>query len=249
MTIQEIKEKKQELGYSNETLARLSGVPLGTVQKVLGGVTKHPRQKTLEALSEALQGGRNADMNKRESGEYTYTWSDEQLTLLRESAPPYSVEREFTIEDIYALPDGVRAELMNGKLYYMATPTRTHQKLTGGLFLTVANHIRSKNGSCEVYIPPFAVFPFNDEKTYLEPDLTVVCDLSKLDEKGCHGAPDWVIEVLSPGTRGKDMGIKLFKYRNAGVREYWILDPERKSVIVYNFEGPEELCSLYHFDK
>ncbi len=239
MTVNELKKRKQELGYSNEMLADLSGIPLGTVQKVLGGTTKHPRSKTIEALSKALK-------DHHEKTEYDLSGS--QLSSLCESVPYISSERKYTIEDIYALPDGVRAELINGKLYYMATPTRTHQKLAGGMYLSVANYIRSKNGSCEVYIPPFAVFPFNDEETYLEPDLTVICDLSKLDEKGCHGAPDWVVEVLSPGTSRKDMGIKLFKYRSSGVREYWILDPERKIVIVYNFEGVEESAFLYSFD-
>ena len=239
MILQDIKKKKQELGYSNETLARLSGVPLGTVQKVLGGVTEHPRQKTLEALSKVFQ-------YEQKTSEYAPTG---QPSVLREAPAVYvSKERNHTIEDIYALPEGVRAELINGKLYYLATPTRTHQKLTGGMFLAVANYIRSKNGSCEVYIPPFAVFPFGDEETYLEPDLTVICDLSKLDEKGCHGAPDWVVEVLSPGTGSKDMSIKLFQYRTAGVREYWILDPERKMVIVYNFEGREEAAAIYSFE-
>ena len=240
MTLQEIKKRKQELGYSNETLARLSGVPLGTVQKVLGGVTEHPRQKTLEALSKVFQ-------NERQT--YEYNLSVEQPSVLKEASSAYAcVERKYTIEDIYALPDGIRAELINGKLYYMATPTRTHQKLAGGMYLAVANYIRSKNGSCEVYIPPFAVFPFGDEDTYLEPDLTVVCDLSKLDEKGCHGAPDWVVEVLSPGTGSKDMSIKLFKYKAAGVREYWILDPQRKLVIVYDFEDQEESAAIYSFE-
>ena len=240
MTLQEIKKRKQELGYSNETLAGLSGVPLGTVQKVLGGITKTPRQKTLEALSKALE-------IRRES--YEYALPTGQPSMLREaSAACASTERRYTIEDVYALPEGVRAELINGKLYYMATPTRTHQKLAGGMHLAVANYIRSKNGTCEVYIPPFAVFPFGDEETYLEPDLTVVCDLSKLDEEGCHGAPDWVVEVLSPGTGSKDMSIKLFKYKAAGVREYWILDPERKMVIVYNFEGREESAAIYSFE-
>lgn len=239
MTLKEIKIRKQELGYSNETLAKLSGVPLGTVQKVLGGVTKNPRQKTLEALSKALQ-------DRRET--YEYSDSAGQTSMLRETAAYDTSERKYTIEDVYALPEGIRAELINGKLYYMATPTRTHQKLAGGMFLTVANYIHSKKGSCEVYIPPFAVFPFNDEETYLEPDLTVICDLSKLDEKGCHGAPDWVVEVLSPGTSRKDTGIKLFKYHDAGVRECWIMDPERKLVFVYNFEGPEELTTFYSFD-
>ena len=177
-----------------------------------------------------------------------YVTADTQSMLIEESAPYLSDNRKYTIEDIYALPEGVRAELINGKLYYMEMPTRTHQKLAGGMYLSVANYIRSNNGSCEVYIPHFAVFPFGDEETYLEPDLTVVCDLSKLDEKGCHGAPDWVVEVLSPGTGSKDMGIKLFKYRSAGVREYWIIDPERKLVIVYDFQNTEEAASLYSFD-
>ncbi len=157
MTLQEIKKRKQELGYSNETLARLSGVPLGTVQKVLGGVTEHPRQKTLEALSKVFQ---------NEQKTYGYDLSAEQPSVLREASSAYAcAERQYTIEDIYALPDGIRAELINGKLYYMATPTRTHQKLAGGMYLAVANYIRSENGSCEVYIPPFAVFPFGDEDT------------------------------------------------------------------------------------
>lgn len=241
MTLQEIKQRKQELGYSNETLAKKSGLPLGTVQKIMAGVTKAPRQKTLEALSGALQRGREA---------FHYSAPASQPSMVKEPALAYgaSQERRYTIEDIYALPDGVRAELIDGKLYYLATPTRTHQKLAGGMYLAVATYIRSKNGTCEVYIPPFAVFPFDDEETYLEPDLIVVCDLSKLDEKGCHGAPDWVVEVLSPGTRSKDMSIKLFRYRAAGVREYWVIDPEERTVIVYDFTGLEEAAALYTFD-
>ncbi len=238
MTLMEIKERKKELGYSNDTLSKLSGIPLRTVQKVLDGITKNPRQKTLDALSRVLE---------KEGEIAEYDIPSEQPSVFREASYA-SLERKYTIEDIYALPDGVRAELINGKLYYMATPTRTHQKLAGGMHLTVANFIRSNNGKCEVYIPPFAVFPFNDDETYLEPDLTVICDTSKLDEKGCHGAPDWVVEVLSPGSSRKDMGIKLFKYRTSGVREYWILDPDKELVIVYNFEGPEELGTLYSFN-
>jgi Uma2 family endonuclease len=241
MTLQEIRQRKQELGYSNETVAKISGLPLGTVQKVLAGVTKAPRRKTLDALSRAL-----ADHG---SDAYDLS-SSEQFAMLRERAQAYECasDRIYTIEDIYALPDGIRAELIDGKMYYMATPTRTHQKLAGGMYLSVANYIHSKNGTCEVYIPPFAVFPFDDDKTYLEPDLTVICDLSKLDEKGCHSAPDWVVEVLSPGTSSKDMSIKLFKYRSAGVREYWIIDPVKQIVIVYHFEGSKEEAAIYSFD-
>lgn len=243
MTLSEIRRRKQELGYSNETLSRLSGVPLGTVQKVLSGSTRTPRQKTLEALSAALQRTGSPLVSS-----VRYPEADAAPSKVKEASATYAAtERVYTIEDIYALPDEVRAELIDGKLYYMATPTRTHQKLAGGMHLAVANYIRSKGGSCEVYIPPFAVYLFADESTYLEPDLTVVCDLAKLDERGCWGAPDWVVEVLSPSTGSKDMSIKLFKYRTAGVREYWILDPQRQMVIVYDFTGKEEKASLYSF--
>lgn len=240
MTIQEIRQRKQELGYSNETLAKRSGVPLGTVQKVMAGVTEKPRQKTMEALSRALENPGRQDRGRAAA----------HPSMLRESVTQYDTgtERRYTIEDIYALPDGVRAELIDGRLYYLATPTRTHQKLAGGMYLSVANYIHSHNGTCEVYIPPFAVYPFHDEEAYLEPDLTVVSDLSKLDEMGCHGAPDWVVEVLSPGTSSKDMGIKLFRYRAAGVREYWIINPEKKIVIVYDFTEKEEAAAIYSFD-
>ncbi len=83
---------------------------------------------------------------------------------------------------------------------------------------------------------PFAVFLNADDLNYVEPDISVICDQSKLDEKGCHGAPDWIIEIVSPGSRTMDYMTKLFKYRTAGVREYWIVDPEKSMVMVYAFE-------------
>ena len=175
---------------------------------------------------------------------------EEKMSLVTEAPAEYgAAKKKYTIADIYALPDGVRAELIDGNLHYMATPTRTHQKLAGEIYLSVANYIKAHDGSCEVYISPFAVYLFADESTYLEPDLTVVCDTSKLDEKGCWGAPDWVVEVLSPATGSKDMGLKRNKYKAAGVREYWIIDPEKKVVIVYLFgkEDKEEV-TLYSFE-
>lgn len=145
-------------------------------------------------------------------------------------------EEIYTIEDLEALPEETRAELVDGQIYYMATPGRTHQKISGKLFLAIANYIDQNGGKCEVYAAPFAVFPRNDNMNYLEPDLCVICDTSKLDEKGCHGAPDWVIEIVSPGSREMDYYRKLFQYREAGVREYWVVDPDKNIVTVYNFE-------------
>ena len=89
------------------------------------------------------------------------------------------------------------------------------------------------------------MFLNEDDTTYLEPDISVICDSSKLDERGCQGAPDWVIEIVSPGSKQMDYFKKLFLYRNAGVREYWIVDPTKKHVIVYKFE--QEIMEQYSF--
>ncbi|KAI4449384.1 hypothetical protein C823_003913 [Eubacterium plexicaudatum ASF492] len=142
----------------------------------------------------------------------------------------------YTIEDIYALSNGQRAELIDGEMYMMATPSRIHQKLVMILLNSIFNHIRDKNGDCEVYPSPFAVFLNADDKTYLEPDISVICDKNKLTEEGCNGAPDWIIEIVSFSSRQMDYNKKLFKYRTAGVREYWIVDPVKQLIMVYNFE-------------
>ena len=151
----------------------------------------------------------------------------------------------YTIDDIYALPDGERAELIDGKIYYMAPPSRTHQRISGKLYQTIANYIDSTGGKCEIYAAPFAVFLNDDDINYLEPDISVICDQSKLDDKGCHGAPDWVIEVVSPSSKPRDYMAKLFKYRNAGVMEYWIVDPDKQMIMVYGFE--KDIVEQYNF--
>lgn len=146
-------------------------------------------------------------------------------------------EDVYTIDDIYALPDGERAELIDGKIYYMAPPSRTHQRISGKLYQKISNHIDSNDGRCEVLAAPFAVFLNDDVIDYVEPDISVICDISKLDEKGCHGAPDWIIEIVSPSSKPMDYLTKLFKYRMAGVREYWIVDPGKQMTTVYFFEN------------
>lgn len=107
------------------------------------------------------------------------------------------------------------------------------------MHLEIGNHIRNNNGSCEVFPAPFAVFlQAEDEKNntnYLEPDISVICDKDKLDSKGCNGAPDWIIEIVSPFSRQMDYYKKLALYQEAGVREYWIVDPAREIIVVYDF--------------
>ncbi len=148
-------------------------------------------------------------------------------------------EKNYTIDDIYALPDGERAELIDGQIYYMAPPGRKHQDIAGELFGIIREYIKSKNGPCRPYIAPFAVFLNRNDTNYVEPDISVICTPDKLNDKGCVGAPDWIIEVVSPGSRRMDYFTKLFKYRTAGVREYWIVDPDKKRITVYDFESED----------
>ena len=126
----------------------------------------------------------------------------------------------YTIDDIYTLPDGKRAELIDGRIYYMTPPGKTHHKILFSLSRMLTDYIGSEDGPCEVVTSPFAVFLNKDDINYVEPDISVICDLTKSDEKGCHGAPDWIIEIVSPGNQPMDYLTKLFKYRTAGGREY-----------------------------
>lgn len=146
-------------------------------------------------------------------------------------------EKFYTTDDIYALPDGKRAELIDGQIYYMAPPTRKHQRIVGEMFATIREYINNNQGICEVNIAPFAVFLNKDDTTYVEPNICVICDRDKLTDRGCSGAPDWIIEIVSPGSRPMDYYTKLFKYQTAGVQEYWIVDHERNLVTVYDFQN------------
>ena len=158
-------------------------------------------------------------------------------------------EASCTIEYIHNLPDGQRAELIDGVIYNMSPPTGTHQRISLYLSRIIGNYIADNHGECEVFAAPYAVYLNDDDYNYVEPDVSVICDRSKLDENlNCHGAPDWVIEIISPSTEKMDMGVKLFKYRASGVRLYWIVNPLLRTVNVYDFTGKEETGAQYTFD-
>lgn len=229
MTIQEMKERKTELGYSNALLAKLSGVPLGTLQKIFSGATTAPRYDTLSALERVL--GKQED-----SG-------------ISETAAPYLTKKqgEYTLEDYYRIPDEYRVELIDGVIYDMAAPTSTHQLIAGTVFAKLYNHVIANKGSCLPMISPLDVQLDCDNKTMIQPGVIIVCDRDKVINRCVYGAPDFVTEILLPSSKRRDLVIKLHKYLNAGVREYWLIDPEKLKVMVYDLEHPE-FPTIYGFD-
>ncbi len=155
--------------------------------------------------------------------------------------------RHYTEEDYDNLPEDVRAELIDGQFYYMSAPGRIHQTILSELHIAIGTYIKSKGGSCRVYPAPFAVKLFEDRDTVVEPDISVICDRDKLTDKGCSGAPDWIIEIISPSNPGHDYIRKLNLYADAGVREYWIVDPTVKEVAVYHLEKGTFRAEAYTF--
>ena len=217
MNLEQMKEKKRELGYTYEQIAELSGVPLGTVQKVFSGITTAPRYDTLRALEQVFR-------------------EDEEL-MVRESVTAYGIKRqgEYTVEDYRALPDEKRMELIDGVLYDMAAPTGIHQIVGGEIYAVLREYIRKKKGRCLPMYSPIDVQLDCDDKTIVQPDVLVLCDTGKLSGNTISGAPDFIVEVISKSTRKKDMFLKLNKYMEAGVREYWMVDFEKMKVMVYDF--------------
>lgn len=149
----------------------------------------------------------------------------------------------YTFADVLTWGEDERVEIIDGEAIMMApAPARVHQEISGELFRQLANYLRGKE--CKVYAAPFDVRLFEEDgdrpedvDTVVEPDITIVCNPSKLDERGCKGAPDMVVEILSPATQRHDRFTKFSLYQKAGVREYWLVDPGSKIVQSFILEG------------
>ena len=151
-----------------------------------------------------------------------------------------------TLEEYEKLPENVRAEVFDGQIFYMAGPSQDHQALFMELSSLLLSYIKQKGGLCKVFAAPFDVKLSDDPLTIVQPDLMIICDKSKLDGHRCNGAPDFIIEIVSPANAADDYVKKLYYYQKYGVREYWIVDPMRKSLSVNYFEG-EKLSVPYNF--
>ena len=273
MTIEELKARKIELGYTSEMIAEKSGVPLSTVQKIFSGATKAPRKLTLDAIISVLQdekkniyGSRTSrgygetGFVRNASGEAGFGRKGSQAAeagaassgMLRESSWNYNAVPKddiHTLEDYYALPDDLRAELIDGKFYVMEAPSLEHQGLLVQLAILFCGCAEEHGmDQCTVYVAPCDVHLDMDNYTMVQPDLMVICGDHDNLAKRYEGAPDLIVEILSNFTRSKDMVLKLYKYHRAGVREYWIVDPKHKEVTVHFFGEDEYNPEQYTFD-
>lgn len=231
MTLEEMKRIKQERGYSLVQLSEYSGVPLGTLQKIFSGETEHPRYATLQALEKVLLGS---------SGDYMLDKRNVDKQRIREELI-YDIfnarkQGEYTLDDYYALPDERRVELIDGVIYDMGAPTFVHQHVSGVLYSAILKYIERKGGSCLPMYSPVDVRLDRDNKTMVQPDVLILCDKSQIRKWGIDGAPDFCLEIISESTSKKDYIKKLQKYTDAGVKEYWIIDPIRKVLLTYNWK-------------
>lgn len=142
-----------------------------------------------------------------------------------------------TLEQYEALPENDRAEVFDGQIYYMASPSQIHQTILLELSSLINSYVKKKKGGCKVLPAPFDVKLSDHPLIIVQPDIMIVCNDEKLDGKRCNGAPDFIIEIVSPSNPADDYIRKLYYYKKYGVREYWIVDPKRKNVIVNYFEA------------
>ena len=252
MTIEEMKKRKQDLGLTYAEIAEAADMPLGTVQKILGGFSPHPRRASLERLNRVL------DLEAFGYVPPQYRLCETPVTYGSSALSPGSLEArgltkgnytrqgQYTLADYYALPDDQRAELIDGVLYDMGSPSSPHQLIGGQIYAQLLAHVQSKGGNCLPLMSPIDVQLDRDDRTMVEPDVVILCDRSRLTRRCILGAPDFVVEVLSHSTRKKDMTLKMHKYASAGVREYWIIEPDQRKVVVYNL-AEHEIPAIYSF--
>lgn len=231
MNLEQLKYFKEKNGYTFAQLAELSGVPQGTIQKIFNGETRTPRNKTLRALEFVMK---NEQQNHMAEGRkdpeeeplgYTYGREFDSSDLVCEPSTVYKAKPGgYTLDDYYAIPDNRRVELIDGVIYDMAAPSMIHQYIIMRLCSELYGYVEKNGGDCVVLPSPLDVQIDCDDRSMLEPDL--------------------VVEILSPSSTRMDTKIKLGKYATAGVREYWLIDPDRERVCVY-WTPEEDIAAVY----
>lgn len=229
MTIEEWKERSQNKGLTAKEISERSGIPLEIVRDVIWG-TQIPKFAVWERLDETLK--KSEANTVREALNYACS----------------NKREDYDIDDYLAIPDGIRVELIDGVIYDMATPSNIHQVLVIKIAGRLNAFIEKNNGKCVPFVAPSDVkLNEKDNKTVVQPDIFVVCDRDIVKKRFFDSAPDLVIEILSPSTKKLDLGDKMRKYKETGVREYWIVDPIQKRVVVHYFESTD-IPKTYGFE-
>lgn len=230
MTIEEMRRRKRELGLTNEDISERTGLSVPTVQRILSGTTKNPQSWT-RALIESVLSGNEEDLYVREKPGFKYAAKK---------------QGEYTIEDYLGFPDERRCEIIDGVVYDLSSPTAVHQEIAGEIFYQLKDHVRKNKGPCRVFIAPLD--SALEENTIVQPDVMIQCDPERKDLIG-NPLPDLVAEVVSPSSKKNDYLLKLEKYKNSGVREYWIVDHKRGTVTVYLLDEDFDIKTYDFFDK
>lgn len=179
-------------------------------------------------------------MSKKEcENEFEYENLSEEEYVKEVAEKYFARQGEYTLDDYFALPDDIRVELIDGYFFVMNSPTTHHQAAAGEIYRQIANFIIENNGKCQVYIAPTDVQINMDNRTMVEPDVFIVCNKDKQTKERIVGAPDFILEVLSKSTAKKDKIKKVELYKRAGVREYWMLDTEKRNLVIYRFDKYE----------
>lgn len=230
-------EEKAELGYDNRGFAIQSTEKnTGSVRIVSEPMAVYGRKKE-DTVSE--EHSRLSGL----AGRYRQT-----LSGFRREREGEHTEGEYTKEDYYALPDEWRAELIDGTFYDMASPGKLHQGVLLGISVQLDQCMEGNRDTCFLYLAPCDVELGEDGRTVVQPDLYIHCDRDKETNEPHHGAPDFILEVMSPSNPQHDLWTKQGLYKRHGVREYWIVDPVGKKVLVFDFENAL-LPTSYTFDE
>ena len=205
------------------------GIDQSDISKIERGVA-NPSILTLEKLANGMGDIVNFDISSRRGKGA----DDSVIDLVRPYVNPFKKQGDFTLSDMENFPDEpeFRFELIDGILYKRGVPTTTHQLILGTFYSQFYNYIEANNGSCMPLINPGVMHSIDDESNYLVPDLAILCSRDKLSKIAIIGGPDFVLEVVSESNRIRDYGVKRQKYFELGVREYWILDPGTKVVMI-----------------
>lgn len=244
MTIEELIQRKQENGYSLKKISECSGVPVVTLQKIFAGKTEHPRRNTLNAIEKVFLLSDDAEKEKKKPYNRNKKNENRENTSF---AYGFEGEKTYSSETNPVLLTARSGEWIDGIFYEMPASDIVHQDITAYIHMCFYLYCGEKK-RYKVFGPGLRVKTDSDDCTIMIPDLCLVSDYTKLHRDGIYGAPDFILEVLSRETRKKDMSVKLQKYMNSGVREYWMIDPDQEKLVAYNFMEEDFLPYIYSLE-